>query len=115
MASPSSSHYTASRHASPRASTSAPPPATTATPAATNLSAWAAYLATLHPAMGATTAAQGRLNPLPGMPTYRNPLTIKNLMQMIFDTQTTIGVLSTAVGELATHMNQFIQHGPAPT
>ena len=35
-------------------------------------------------------------------------------MQMIFDTQTSIGVLSTAVGELASRMNQFIQSGPAP-
>ena len=35
-------------------------------------------------------------------------------MQMIFDMQTTIGVLSTAVRELATCMNQFVQTRPAP-
>ena len=36
-------------------------------------------------------------------------------MQMIFDMQTSIGVLSTAVGELASRMNQFVQSGLAPT
>ena len=35
-------------------------------------------------------------------------------MQMIFDMQTSIGVLSTAVRELASCMNQFIQNGLAP-
>ena len=39
---------------------------------------------------------------------------MENIMQMIFDTQTSIGVLSTAVGELAARMNDFIKNGPAP-
>ena len=39
---------------------------------------------------------------------------MENIMQMIFDMQTSIGVLSTVVGELAARMNQFVQSGPAP-
>ena len=110
MASPSSSHHTASGHNSPRASTSAPP--TTAAPATTTLPQWAAYLAAPHPVSGETTAAQGGLNPPPGMPSYGSPPTMENIMQMIFDTQTSIGVLSTAVRELATRMNDLVKNGP---
>ena len=40
---------------------------------------------------------------------------MENIMQMIFDTQTSIGVLSTAVGELAARMNDFVKNRPAPT
>ena len=48
------------------------------------------------------------------MPSYGNPPTVENIMQMIFDTQTSIGVLSTAVGELTARMNDFVKNGPAP-
>ena len=112
MASPSSSHHTASGCNSPRASTSAPP--TTAAPATTTLPQWASYLAAPHLVTGETMAVQGGLNPSPGMPSYGNPPTVENIMQMIFDMQTSIGVLSTAVGELAAHMNDFIKTRPAP-
>ena len=112
MASPPSSHHTASGHNSPWASTSAPP--TAPTTAATTLPPWASYLAAPHLVTGETTAAQGGLNPTPGMPSYGNPPTMENIMQTIFDMQTSIGVLSTAVGELAARMNQFVQTGPAP-
>ena len=40
---------------------------------------------------------------------------MENIMQMIFNMQTSIGVLSTAVRELAICMNDFIKNGPAPT
>ena len=106
MASPSSFHHHASGCNSPQAGGSAP--------ATTTLPAWAAYLAAPHPVTGKTTATQGRLNPQPGMPSYGNPPTMENIMQMIFDMQTSIGVLSTAVGELAACMNQFIQNRLAP-
>ena len=114
MASPSSSHHTASGRTSPWASTSAPP--TTAAPTiTTTLPQWASYLAAPHPILGQTTAMQGGLNPPPGMPSYGSPPMMENIMQMIFDMQTSIGVLSTAVGELAMHMNDFIKNRLAPT
>ena len=112
MASPSSSHHTASGRNSPQAGSSTPP--TTTALATTTLPQWASYLAAPHPVTGETTATQGGLNPAPGMPSYGSPSTMENIMQMIFNTQTSIGVLSTAIGELTTHMNQFVQNGPAP-
>ena len=114
MASPSSSHHTASGRASPWASTSAPPTAAPTTSATTTLPQWASYLAAPHLVSGQTMATQGGLNPPLGMPSYGSPPMMENIMQMIFDMQTSIGVLSTAVRESASHMNQFIQTGPAP-
>ena len=115
MASPQSSHHVPSGRASPRASTSTPPTAPTAQPAATTqLPPWASYLGAPHPTTGSSTAAQAGLIPPAGMPTHNNPPSMENLMQMIFDTQASIGVLSTAVGELVARMNQILQTGPLP-
>ena len=105
MASPPSSHHTASHCRSPR-TTSAPAAAPASGP---TLPAWAQYLTAPNPTTGASTAsAAGLALPAEHVPITEVP-TMEAVIRMIWDTQQSIGVLSIALGKLTRQVNDLIQ------
>ena len=114
IASPASSHHTASHCGSPR-TTSAPAAASATGPA---LLAWAQFLTAPNLATRASTASAAGLAP----PTEHVPIievpTMEAVIRMIWDTQQLIGVLSIAMAELTRQVNDLIQvqvQGGAPS
>ena len=107
MASPSSSHHTASQCGSPRAS-SAPATAPSAAPAPA-YPAWAQFLTAPNPATGSSMASAAGLA---APQDYLAPTTVPTMeavIRMIWDTQQSIGVLSIAMGELTRQVNDLVQ------
>ena len=98
MASPSSTHHTASQRGSPRAgSAPATAPSAALAPA---YPAWAQFLTAPNPATGSSMAsAAGLAAPQDHLTPTEIP-TMEAVIKMIWDTQQSIGVLSIAMGDV---------------
>ena len=107
MASPSSSHHTASQCGSPRAG-SAPATAPSAAPAPA-YPAWAQFLTAPNPATGSSMASAAGLAAPQDYPAPTAVPTMEAVIRMIWDTQQSIGVLSIAMGELTRQVNDLVQ------
>ena len=107
MASPSSSHHTASQCGSPWAgSASTTAPAAAPTPA---YPAWAQFLTAPNPATGSSTVSAAGLAPPQDYPAPTATPTMEAVIRMIWDTQQSIGVLSIAMSELTHQVNDLVQ------
>ena len=118
MASPSSSHHTASQRGSPQTS-SAPATAPTAAPGP-SYPAWAQFLIAPNLATGSSTASAAGLAPPQNYPAPTAVPSIEAVIRMIWDTQQSIGVLSITMAELTRQVNDLVQvqtqaGAPAPT
>jgi hypothetical protein len=100
MASPHSSAYSAASHHSNTASTPAP-----VAPQPT-LPTLASYLTAYNPTTGTSQVVAAGLAPPPKIPSYANPPSIEQVIQMIADMQQSIATLMVTIAELVQRVNR---------